>query len=448
MPRQKNKIIMLLLGDLGLLFFSLYLTLTIRYREELTPQVWEEHLWPFLFISILWLFIFYISGFYDTLIFSSFKKTLERVLKAMAAATVIAAVIFYLAINIDIAPKTNLFLHALLTTVFLILWRRVFWTIEGKGNKIKTLFLGNSKEVEELYNILSENTRYGYEPVAILNEVDENLAMLIKKHNTGLVVALKSIMQDPKSARYLYEALPLQFTIIEFTQFYESLTEKVPISIINETWFLENLSQINKKGLSFFKRFFDIIVSVLLGIPTLIIFPVIAVLSKIESKDKIIVKQERVGKNEKSFILIKFRTMYKATYANEKEGNKLSGLKTPDDPRLTKIGSFLRKFQIDELPQIWNVLKGEMSFVGPRPERPKFVDGLKREIPHYSIRHLVKPGLTGWAQVKFRHSASVSAKDTMEKLQYDLYYIKNRSLVLELAIAAKTIITMLSHKGR
>jgi len=145
-------------------------------------------------------------------------------------------------------------------------------------------------------------------------------------------------------------------------------------------------------------------------------------------------------KNGKIFELFKFRTMIK-----DAEKNKAQWA-SENDNRITKIGKILRKTRLDELPQIWNVLKGDLSFIGPRPERPEFVEMLKKEIPHYAMRHLVKPGLSGWAQIKYPYAASV--KDAEEKLQYDLYYIKNRSMVLDLAITAKTIATIVSRQGR
>jgi lipopolysaccharide/colanic/teichoic acid biosynthesis glycosyltransferase len=248
-------------------------------------------------------------------------------------------------------------------------------------------------------------------------------------------------MSNEKIAKKLYQTIPLGANIVDFESFYESIVEKVPVYLINETWFLENIRDINKKNIDILKRIFDIIFSVILGIPTLLLAPLIFLLSKIESNDRLIVRQERVGKNGKIFMLLKFRSMYSAT---EKDGKAKWADK--NDSRITKFGNIIRKTRIDELPQVWNIFKGEMSFVGPRPERPEFVSQLEKQIPHYAMRHLVKPGLSGWAQIKFSYGASV--EDAMEKLQHDLYYIKNRSLVLELAIAVKTIKTILAREGR
>ena len=156
-------------------------------------------------------------------------------------------------------------------------------------------------------------------------------------------------------------------------------------------------------------------------------------------------RSTRVGENGKLFTLYKFRSMIALTPEGLAETTGAQWAQDHDE-RITRIGHLIRKTRIDELPQLWNVLKGELSFVGPRPERPEFVEQLKAEIPFYDVRHLVRPGLSGWAQINFPYGASV--KDAVEKLQYDLYYIKNRSLVLDVVIALKTLLVMASGAGK
>ncbi|MGB9598661.1 MAG: sugar transferase, partial [Minisyncoccales bacterium] len=228
--------------------------------------------------------------------------------------------------------------------------------------------------------------------------------------------------------------------ILNFENFYENLAEKIPIYLINETWFLENLAKIKKNFYQFFKRLIDIVLALILFVPFSLLLAPIALAIKLDSRGPIFYRQKRVGKEGKEFWLLKFRSM--------KEGaEKISGLKSDGkDERLTRLGSFLRKSYLDELPQIINILKGKMSFVGPRPERPEYVKALKEKIPFYEMRLLVLPGISGWAQLKMEKDASV--EDAPEKLQYDLYYIKNRSLILDLAIAVKTIMILLGRKGR
>ena len=430
----------MLVGDVTLFYASLYLALTFRYLSITETIGWQSHQLPFLYVHILWLFIFYIGGLYDIQVFASFKKTLERVLKTMTVSGIGAMLVFYLIPAFKITPKTNLILDIFILALLLVMWRRLFWSLAGKTSKIKTMFFGSSSEVEGLAKILLTGPHFGYEPVAILQSVDKDLTHIIREKNIQLIVASRDKMHDSEAAKRFYRVLPLGVSIVDFESFYESLTEKIPVGVINESWFLENLFEINKKGFENFKRLFDVFLSLSLGLPSLFVFPFVALAIKTNSRGRVFYRQRRVGKNGKIFEIIKFRSMKENA---EKNGAKWAKEK---DPRITGVGNFLRKSRLDELPQLWNILKGEMSFVGPRPERPEFVEELQKEIPHYAMRHLVKPGLSGWAQIKFPYGASV--KDAMEKLQYDLYYIKNRSVVLDLAITAKTIATIISRQGR
>ncbi len=431
----------LLIGDLILFHAALILTLMSRYGTG-GPfmEAVDVHKWPFFYVHLLWIFIFYISGLYDIKKFPSPKIVLSKTLGTMTIAGIAAVLVFYLVPFFEITPKTNLLIDVFLATTFLMLWRRFFWLTSAKASKIKILFFGSSREVEDLANYLAENVQLGYESAVILAVVDHNLIDLIKKHGINLIVASENIMKNETSAQRFYEVLPLGVSTVDFATFYETTMEKIPVSAINESWFLINLVEINKQIYEFAKRIFDIMAAVILGIPTLALIPLMTILIKSESPGPVFYRHARVGKNGKIFEIAKFRSMVKDA---EKNGARWADEK---DERITNVGKILRKTRIDELPQLWNVLKGEMSFIGPRPERPEFIDELQKQIPHYAMRHLIKPGLTGWAQIKFPYGASV--EDAMEKLQYDLYYIKNRSLVLDLAITARTIASVIGREGR
>ncbi len=435
---QNTKIGILILGDLLLFYISLFLTLTIRYQAVVSQSIWDEHRTAFLFVHILWLFIFYISSAYDIKTFVSYKKIVEKILKAMLAGTIIALTIFYLIPGIVIAPKTNLLIDVALLSVLLILWRRIFWILDRKSSKTKIIFFGKSQEIKDFSDYLKENSQFGYLPVGVFNDLPKNFKNFIKKNNVQLIIASRNSMQNPEVSKEFYSMLQSKIGIINFEKFYETLAEKIPVSMVKEEWFLENLKEIDKKIFEIFKRMMDIIGVVVLGIPTLIILPFVSATIKINSKGPVFYKQKRIGKNNKVFEIIKFRSMGQNA---EKNGAVWA---TEKDSRITKIGNILRKTSIDELPQLWNVLKGEMSFIGPRPERPEFINQLEKEIPHYAMRHIIKPGLSGWAQIKYPYGASV--EDAKEKLQYDLYYIKNRSIVLDLAIGVKTIFALIARK--
>ncbi|MCG2697716.1 sugar transferase, partial [Candidatus Parcubacteria bacterium] len=237
----------------------------------------------------------------------------------------------------------------------------------------------------------------------------------------------------------LFKCLPLKINYIGLPNFYEAITGKIPIVAINQMWFLENLSEGNKMLFDIAKRGYDIILALMILAITLPFWIIIGLLIKLESKGPIFFIQNRVGKNNKLFKIIKFRTM--ATVNNDFSPTQAN------DKRITKFGSFLRETRIDEIPQMINILKGEMSFAGPRPERPELIKNLEEAIPFYKERMLVKPGITGWDQISGEYH-SPSSEDTLKKLQYDLFYIKNRSIYLDLSILLKTIATVLGRAGR
>ncbi|ADO84446.1 exopolysaccharide biosynthesis polyprenyl glycosylphosphotransferase [Ilyobacter polytropus] len=225
-------------------------------------------------------------------------------------------------------------------------------------------------------------------------------------------------------------------------QYQEEIEKKIDVKNISDKWFLlssgfEILSDGFEKKV---KTIADIGLAIIFGILTLPIMILSSVIIKLESEGPVFYRQKRVGLGGKEFELIKFRSMRADA---EKNGPQWS---SENDPRITKFGNFMRKARIDELPQLWNILKGEMSFIGPRPERRIFIDQLERELPYYNMRHLVRPGLTGWAQVMYPYGSSI--EDSLRKLEYDLYYIKHQKIILDILIFFKTIKIVLFGKGR
>lgn len=232
------------------------------------------------------------------------------------------------------------------------------------------------------------------------------------------------------------------FKIREYTQVYEELLHRVPIQFVGKDfykYFPFSRSNENKLYI-FFQRTFDILLAIVGLMVGALILPFILIGNLSGNKGPLFYTQERIGRNGKPFKIIKLRTM---VVNAEKDGVKWA---KKDDKRITKFGKFLRRSRLDEIPQFYNVLKGDMSVIGPRPERPFFVNELSRIIPFYETRHIIKPGLTGWAQVKTRYGSSVD--DSLIKLQYDLYYIKHRSVFLDFNIAIKTLSTILYYRGQ
>ncbi len=268
-----------------------------------------------------------------------------------------------------------------------------------------------------------------------------DIKQILREHDITTVLTALDPRSNPTLVKHLYESLALKLQFFDLPTFYEKLTGKIPVTTIGHIWFLENLAESEKAIYELGKRIFDMVFSTVILVLSLPFIPLIALLIKLDTKGPVFFRQIRVGLLGKPFEAVKFRSMIEGA---EKNGEAQWASK--NDPRVTKIGRFLRKTRIDEIPQLLNVFRGEMSLIGPRPERPEFVAKLLELIPFYNERHLVKPGLTGWAQISFQYGSSTG--DALKKLQYDLFYIKNRSLPLDIGIVLKTINIILSGKGQ
>lgn len=273
----------------------------------------------------------------------------------------------------------------------------------------------------------------------IIGNGDGLVSAAIKERTDKIVVSLS----ERRGAFPLSEVLNCKFSgieVVDAPSFYEQITGKLMIENITPSWFIFS-NGFRRTGFGrVMKRSVDVSLSLVGIILTLPLLPFVVLGVKLTSPGPILFSQVRVGQGDRPFLLYKFRSM-------RADAEKASGAvwAQKDDPRVTRFGKFLRKSRLDELPQLYNVLRGDMSLIGPRPERPEFVDKLKEVIPYYSERHFVKPGVTGWAQIKYPYGASVD--DAIEKLRYDLYYIKNMSLLLDLIIVLETIKVVLFGRG-
>jgi lipopolysaccharide/colanic/teichoic acid biosynthesis glycosyltransferase len=322
----------------------------------------------------------------------------------------------------------------------LYFWRQYFNRWAGRAFGINLVFLGASSEIIELKEFLNNNPQLGYQVAGILApDNTSELENLWQGKKFSLIVSAEQFNHSQKLALLLFQYFKRGVTISDLDKFYENVTNRVPISIIREVWFLENISEIERGFYEIGKRIFDIVVGIILGLVTIVLFPIVAIGIKIFDPGPIFYLQKRIGKNSQAFTLIKFRSL-----PLNKNNNRMQ---KPNQEEITYFGKFLRKSHWDELPQIWNILKNEMSFIGPRPEKPEFVERLSSEIPFYEMRHLVKPGMSGWAQLH-NPNAGPTFKETLEKLQYDLYYIKNRSVFLDLSIVLKTLRVLISGAGK
>jgi len=430
----KFRIFSLLLGDLILMAVSLGITLLIRYGKNNFLTLFQNHLRPFSLIFVIWLLIFYIIGLYEPKGFKNNLNFAKNFGIGLLINTVAATIFFYLIPGFGITPKTNLLIFIVVFGILDWLWRWVFNNLTVSPAALaKILIIGTGSDVEKTIDYLLHSPQLGFEIKAWLKTADEEdnrkISRLIKENGIDSIILASYLKQNEPIVKTIYQNLASGIEVVDFNVFYQNIFKKVSLEEIKESWILENIAK-KQRAYEIFKSFFEHLLAALLIIVFLPIFAIVFLSIKISSRGPALYKQIRVGKNEKQFNLYKFRTM---KIDAEKNGPQWS---QPNDPRITKIGKILRFSHLDELPQLINVLKGELSFVGPRPERPEFVRELKEKIPYYEIRHIIKPGFTGWAQTNYRYGASL--KDAYEKLQYDIYYIKNRSPILDLLIIVKT----------
>lgn len=431
---------LLFLGDFLILNLTLLLTLLIRYQENAYDKM-PSHWLYFLLVFLIWIIVLYISGAYDLNLVYQSRRLKMAALNSTISAAAISILYFYLNPS-EITPKTNLLIFSAVFFILFSAWRFAYNLLLKKYlPKNNLALIGWNEQTEKLLEDIKNKPHSGYETALVFKNKEEikNLPQLIKDKNIHTLVISAELFQDEELRQTLFDCLSLNVAFYNFPDFYENINGKVPIESIDQNWFIQNLDESNKKFFNIIKRFFDFLFSLFFFIISAPFWPLIALIINLESKGPIFFRQKRVGKNEEVFEMIKFRTM-------KTQGNDGSMTKENDN-RITRFGNILRKTRIDEIPQVLNIIKGEMSFIGPRPERPEFVDELEKAIPFYKTRLLIKPGVTGWDQVSgFYHSPSV--EDTMEKLQYDLYYLKNRSIYLDLAILLKTIATVVGRSGR
>jgi exopolysaccharide biosynthesis polyprenyl glycosylphosphotransferase len=453
MVQNKIKQFILLLGDLAIFYGSLYLALLVRYGKFPTNQLWHQHFLPFTAIFVVWIIIFYISELYNLNFAINNRKFYRLSFRSFFSGGLIAALFFYLNPHIDITPKTNLALFVFIFALLFLLWRNLYnWSLKSYLPKEHLAIIGYNGQVEELIKELKKKPHLGFRIDFLVSDEKQNTSLQLpvysdlenlKKYLQSKQISTVILASDPvkseKLSTILFDCLSLKLNFINLSHFYENMTGKVPIDIINKSWFLENLTEGNKSFYNISKRIFDILLSIILLPFLLVLIPLIAIFIKLDSHGPVFFRQIRLGRLGKRITVLKFRTM-RHTDNDFKPTDK-------DDERITGIGKWLRKTRLDEFPQTLNVLKGEMSFVGPRPERPELVKELEKVVPFYRERMLVKPGITGWDQISNEYH-SPSYEDTMKKLQYDLFYIKNRALSLDISIILKTLTTMLSRTGR
>lgn len=420
----------LVLGDIALAFLSLLLTVYFGFWGNFSWQTFHQHLLPFTILYIVWFAIFYIFGLYDLHSLTPKLELLIKIGECFLVCFIIGLAFFYLIPLFGITPKTNLLINVLLLALLMLLWRKTFYALFSSWYLQNIAFLGRSNIADKLTETIKSNPQLGYKFIGFL-ATNKPLAWQMKKTNTAVLVINQDISQNQKTVQELYKCLPLRVEIIDLAKAYEIILHKVPIDFVNQAWFLANIAEGEKRTYDKLKRISDFLLSAIILLLTSPLWAFIALAIKLDDNGPIFYKQKRVGRDGREFLIWKFRSM---KVDAEKDGAKWAD---KNDRRVTIAGKVLRNLHFDEFPQMLNVLKGDLSLIGPRPERPEFVRQLETEIPHYHLRHLIKPGFTGWAQVSFKKYAR-NTLESHEKFQYDLYYIKNRSFFLDLGILLKT----------
>lgn len=432
------KISLLVAGDILALYAGLFLTLIIRYGLNFNEQFFDWHLIPFSLIFPVWLLIFYIAGLYDLRRLRNNVEFLQTLSLTIFLSALVTISLFYLIPSFGITPKTNLFVFIACFAVIESWWRRTFnIRASFREGLHRVLLLDMGTLAKELHALLKDEPQMGYSVQAWFDgsATPPRLRELIEEHRINLVVVSPHLRHDPETSRMLYELLASGIEVQDVPALYESVFRKVPLSGVTESWFIEHAIGIHR-FYDDLKRGLEVIGALTLGTVLSPLLILIAFLVRTTSRGPVLIRQLRLGRHGEPFVLYKFRSMLALAPDGSAETNG-AVWSSIADVRTTPIGKFLRASHLDELPQLWNVIRGDLSFVGPRPERPEIVKKLIPEIPYYEIRLIVKPGITGWAQISYKKDATLA--DVSEKLAYDVYYLKNRSLVLDLAIIIKTI---------
>lgn len=449
-PFVRGGTILLLLGDVFAFVSALVLTLLIRYQEIPSDVIVQQHLRPFSFIFYIWVAVFLIAGLYDRHVSLVRKSIPALVLRVQFVNVLIAGIIFF-SLPLEIAPKTNLVIYLFISTLLIVGWRLYLFPLITTGKAINALVIGSSSEALGIAKVLASNPFFKNVNPFLLSRTDyndfeefrESLLQFAKNEHVEIIIA---DMRDEYATLLTRDLFSLSFEdrdirFFNLPTFYEQLHHRVPPSLIEETWLLENITTSSPHyAYDFLKRLIDIVGACILLVPALVLFPFIMFAIKLYDKGPIFYHAERVGQFNKPITLLKFRTM---TGADSGQTALKSTLE------VTRMGRILRRTRLDELPQLFNVLKGDLSFIGPRPEIPTLAHVYAENIPYYNMRHLIKPGLSGWAQINNFDvpRQGIDIERTIDKLSFDLYYLKHRSLFLDIEIALKTVNTLLLRTG-
>jgi sugar transferase (PEP-CTERM system associated) len=401
-------------------------------------------------------FVLHLGDLYNVRLPLGRREVFARLLTCQAVAGLVVAAVGFAIPELRLGRAAFLQISAT-TAVGLLLWRTVWLGRWSHGRmQIRVLVLGTGV----IGKVIADLEQTGARPFRIVGFLDDNpsapdtvpqphallgkmkdLASVVEETRPDVIVVAQMNRRGNFPAKALLDCRLRGIQVEDWPTFYEKETGKILVTDLRPSWLIFSEGFVKTPRTEIIKRCFDMALAFAGLVLALPIMAAIAVATKVDSRGPVLFRQPRLGQNGRVFILNKFRSMREDA---EKDTGPVWAKQA--DPRVTRVGNLLRRTRLDELPQLFNVLVGDMSFIGPRPERPEFVYDLQKRIPFYMERLSVKPGITGWAQVQYRYGASV--EDSLEKLQYDLYYIKNLSLFLDLLILINTVQVVLLARGR
>ena len=449
---------LLILAEAMLLFGGMIVAVYVRLGTlDADSELIEKHgFYKAAFATLFILGAFYLYDLYDFVIMHDRRELVLRLIQALGLAWIALALAFYAVPVLMIGRGVSL-ISLLIALALMVGWRiSIHWLLGHPQIGERILIIGSGEMAVETAREALERRDAGYRIVGFTDNdptllgkslinprvigLTADLIDIVKRENVDrIVVAMGERRGQFPVDQLLQLSLSGDVFIEECASFYERITGRVHLGMMRPSLMIFSGRGRQARIHSIIRTAMHRIVALIGAILSLPIALVTAILIKVESRGPVLYRQERLGRNGRPFILMKFRSMREDA---EKDGPVWA---QHDDDRATRVGRIIRQIRVDEIPQFWNILRGDMNFVGPRPERPHFVRQLAEEIPYYEQRHLIAPGLTGWAQIKYPYGASI--EDARQKLQYDLYYIKNQRLLLDAAILFETVKTILLGRG-
>ncbi len=445
----KREYVVLLVGDIIVFTISLWATLGLRYLELPDTEFFVLHLLPFGFLFAAWAGVFFLAGLYGrhTRLFRSRLAT--NILYTQVINMVIAALFFFFIPAFGLAPKTILLLYLIVSFGLIFLWRVGLYPHVRSRRRLKGVLIASGADAHALADEVAGDARYPFAFEYVIDtahapshEVIQQACRVAEEDDVTFLVVDFSDKAVSAALPIIYDAAfhKRRFALLDAAALYQEVFEREPLSLINYEWVLANISA--SRVYDVVKRVIDAVLAAIGGLVSLALYPFIMLAIYLDDAGPFFIVQERVGRYQKPIRIIKFRSM-----SGNDDGKYGTGGKTK--LTVTRVGYWLRLLRLDELPQLWNVVKGDLSIVGPRPELPALASQYNARIPYYNARYLIAPGLTGWAQVRHdrdpHHGTDVA--ETKMKLSYDLYYLAHRSLLLDIFIMLQTIRIFVTARG-